>query len=253
MGQIDGFERSFDCSLSDNLFLEAVPTNGASPVGFFLNRALLWTPPDFLTVYDGRELIGIHIRFPAHGALKICAQLEEDGLFTLFWDGCLQLSIEAEQYTVRQVPSFLEKATLKREGNTLVLAGEDGIACYDLEGNERYVLSLQEGKAFDAIGRRVGFRATETLSLWLEEEAFPLEKLPFAFLEAIRLKADLSPYISEELLSRQEALYSFFPSFVQTIAAGEEPAVLLKKKENLFFVQIVRFEYKDGKIDNVKL
>lgn len=253
LGKIDGFERSFDCSLSDNLFLEAVPTNGASPVGFFLNRTLLSDPPAFLTVYDGANEMGIRIDFPLHGALKICAQLEQDGLFTLFREGDLQLSIEAETYAVRKVPSYLEHCALKREGDLLFLSGDEGVACYDLRGNERYALPLTEGKAYDAIGRRIGFRAEETLSLWLEEESFPEEKLPFAFLEAIRLKVDLSPYLSEELLSKKEALARFFPPFAQTIAAGDAPAILCKRKENLFSVKAVSFEYKGGKIDNVKL
>lgn len=246
LGRVDGFERSFEAELSDSLFLEIVSPYDS--VGFFLNRALLENPPSYLTVYVG-DVIAIEYTQPYYHTLAILQQIEEENVYTLFLQDGLFLSIEGENYHLVSLPLYLKNAKMKVD-EYIFLSSDDGIAKLSKDGIILFSYPLQRGKLYDLIGRELN--VLEDGSLKFVDPTFSQDQIVFAFLEAVRIHEDLSPYLTNALYERKDELIAFLSGFSKVIPYQGGVALLFPKKENVYKIKPVSVEYKDGKIDNVK-
>ena len=69
LGIVDGFERSAELALRDNLFVRFEPEN-ALPISFFLTEQIRFSPPENCEVYLLKDGIAIYARdFPPNDCM----------------------------------------------------------------------------------------------------------------------------------------------------------------------------------------
>ncbi|MBQ7368762.1 MAG: hypothetical protein IJW60_03535 [Clostridia bacterium] len=284
LGLVDKFERFAEINLKDNLFVRFTPEK-ANPLGFFLNESVQFTPPDGCEVYLLDGALAIYARdFPPRAtALNVLAQKRFDcGTLTLFYQGALQLSIEtAKGFFVSTLPPAFEKAELFFESGLFFLKTPERLAAYTQTGKqvllenvlscsfENGVLSARLPLS-DSLGRVAdckweldedGLRRTQCTLLQArtyngDNHAQTLrdELLPFAFFESVLLGADVSPFLSEELLPQAEKLKDFLGHFV-AVTLTPSPNVcglVYEKSERLFEVIPFTVTLEQGKIADVR-
>ena len=106
-GTTDLFERSASLSLKDNLFIRFQPET-ASPVCFFLNENIRFTPPDGCEVYLLKDGIAIYAYdFPSRDAslTPITQARRENTLVTVYKQSRVQVSIQTlENFFISYLP-----------------------------------------------------------------------------------------------------------------------------------------------------
>ncbi len=283
-GLVDKFERFAEINLKDNLFVRFTPEK-ANPLGFFLNENVRFSPPDGCEVYLLDGAIAIYARdFPPRDtALRILAQKRFDcGTLTLFYQGALQLSIETEKgFFISTLPPAFENATLLFESGLFFLKTPEGLAAFTQSG-ERVLLenilscSLERGvlsarlPLCDALGRVAdcqwsldehGLTRTQCTLLQTRThdggndlQTLREELLPFAFFESVLLGADVSPFLSEELLPQAEKLKDFLGHFlaVTLTPAPNVCGLVYAKSERLFEVVPFTVTVERGKVADVR-
>lgn len=251
LGLLDEFERSFEAELADKIVLEAAPLDGGTPFSFLLDETLLFDPPPPVTAYVSDDFLALSLRFFSAGGVRVLRQLEAEGwLFTLFRQGELMLSAEREgQYFVRRVPDALEDAVISFDG-AVTLEGSKAAAAYTTDGDERFFLFCKNHIAGDAIGRQIECSwQNGELRQKLTDESIPSDRFEFGFLENVRLGADVSALLADDLPAG--AIADFLGSFDAVIPLDGGAGIVKKKKVNLYEIKAVRLERDGNKIKNI--
>ena len=283
-GLCDTFERFAELSFKDENYILFQP-QGAGAIGFFLTEEIRFSPPIGCEVYLLADGIAIYAKDfpPIDFTLRVLSQLRrENTLATLYQQGTLQLSIESEfGFFISTLPPSFSSATLNFYEDLLFVEGKNTLAIFSKKGEkllqentlsyrvERGELSVQLPLC-ESLGRianctyllgkdeltRTAFSLSQTRTISNENTAEKLrdELLPFAFFESVRIGADLSPFLCDELLKKADQLMSFLGEFV-SVTLTKNPAVcglVRKKGERLYQVDYFTVEVQDGKIIDVK-
>ncbi len=280
-GVTDSFERSVELSLSDNVYAQFSP-EGYAPLGFFITEELRVSPPQGCAVYLLKEGIAVYAQdfAPLDTCLRPLVQKREGNLLaTAFVQGKPQLCVEGENgfFNATLPPSFLPKELFFHCGS-VVLVNDTALAVYSIQGKR-----LLFEKILDYRLTEQGLAATLPLSDRLRrtadceweisenecvQTAFTLRQarangencdepppdlLAYAFLESVLIRADFSPFLSDELLADRENILAFLGEF-SAVLLTEQPTVcglLRKRKENLYFVDYIEVEILSGKIVDI--
>ncbi len=286
-GITDLFPRHANAFLKDKLFITFTPEN-ACPISFFLDENILFHAPSGVEVYRAPSFIALY----AFGfssldfTLRTHAQLRTDtALCTVFSQGetqcCLQTDLGAFTYPLP--PSF-QTCQLTAQGDFFLLRSADSLAIFHKNGRKLFLdqavsFTLEENllKVVSNLSSHLSptaetsYLLTETGAEQIDcvlQSRFPIPPthetkngepaphplLSYAFFESVRLGLDLSPYLCEELLSRQDELKSFLKDFEKVALTRNENecALVYKKGERYFHIDFFQTEIQNGKIIDVK-
>jgi len=280
-GLTNTFEKFAEVSPKDNLLAEFLPEN-ASPIRFFINETLRFSPPDGCEVYLLKDGVAVFAKDfpPNHFSLPPFLQRKFPAcLATLFQQGRVQLSVERDgEIFITTLPPSFSPVELYEAGEYLLVDGKTEIAVY----NARAELVLHEQVlSYELVGETL--KATLPLSDRLRRTAeceweltgdeirqirFSLrqegereqaslrdELIPYAFLESVLIGADFSEFLSDELQEKSSFLREFLGEFLNVILTADpnELGLIRKKSERLFEVCYVKCKVENGKITDVQL
>ncbi len=280
-GLTDSFEKFAEVSPKDNLLAEFIPES-ASPIRFFINENLRFSPPDGCEVYLVKDGVAVFARdFPPKdfSLQPILQKRFPSCLATLFKQGRVQLSIERDgELFIATLPPSLNPAELYEVGEFLLVDGKTEIAVYNARAelilHEQvlsYELENQTLKATLPLSDRLRRTAEcewDCSGETLKQITFSLrqegavntdslrdELLPYAFLESVLIGADFSDFLSDELSRKSESLREFLGEFSSVVLTEnpEELGLVRKKAERLFEVSYVKITVENGKITDVRL
>lgn len=284
-GVVDLFERHMEIDLNDNMLAEIVPGENLQPVNFFINSALLYSPPDFMDVYLSDYGATIYIRRFISRDMRlniICQTRFEGNLVTVFSQGETYLSIEGKDYSLTPVGNRFK--TVRTEGKSiagypvLALYGGDGLIVISHTGAQIFaneVIFAEFGATFKAAIRFEtatcaeahleysydGEKLTLISSNTVEKQPVTEDVLHFAFFESVMTRGNFAAYLSPELAPKAADLNDYLGKFTGvTVPAGqfyiahpdEQAAGLVyPEKANLFTIKYFAVRIADGKIDNI--
>lgn len=283
-GAVNGFEQCADLDLKDNVFAEVCPAGGL-PAGFFINEALLSSPPEFMDLYllGGSVLISLHSFKSADLQLKIIFQTMFCGnLVTVFSQGEVYLSVEGQKYFFRVAGKKFLRVTAEEKtlagypvlalygDNALILISHAGELIFENEvTNALFGQTLQAGLPLKtALGSvadcEYEYDGNELkLTSFEIRDAVPADEnsIHIAFFETVLYSGDYKKYLSEELLPHAGSLREYLGNFTEVIVpmadfCAAHPGVCAAGlcypvKPNLLNVKYFAAKLKDGKIDNI--
>ena len=287
MGVIDKFERFVDVDGGAKILAEVVPDGDALPLSFFIDDALLTSPPDFLDVYlCGGDAVVYVSRFERRTrGLKVVAQTQFcGGQYTLFLtDGRVYLNCErGTDCTLHELPLCCESATLTENKiggfPVLLTEGAGYLAVISEDGRRVFYNPAESWLCGDKLTVTVNFntcagcRAVCTFGydgreMRLEgsrtEERVPPDEsvLHFAFFESVLTRGNFTKYLCDDLKGNAAALPEFLGEFVDVSVPYKKffdvhgdikaAGLVYPQSKNLFTVKYFAVDIKDGKITNV--
>lgn len=273
-GRVSNFERFAEISLQDGMPVR-FDAQGMQPLQFFLGEDLLLSPPDGVDVYRLPSGIALyaHGYFSADTTLTPIAQ-KQDGerLATVYRQGNIQLAWNTAVgfFNAPLPPSFCE-CELSFEGEFLLVKSPSELAVFSGKGErilfERYLTAeWQEGELTlvvplsDHLRRtascryRFSERGAELVSYQLQQGEGKLEGLlAYAFFESVRIGAEFTEFLCDELSASPTAIREFLGDFLYVLPTAEESECLLvyKKSERLFDVRKFTVTVENGKITDL--
>lgn len=278
-GVTDRFERFLHLSLSDKIYARFSPQN-ALPIGFFIDEALLDTPPLGVEIYRLKDGVAVYAKDfpPTDFTLKpVVQKQEEDTLATVFFQGRLQLSIQSsEGYFNATLPPCFSECELIFHGDLCILKSKTSLGVYNkkaecllLENVLDFTLSGDILRATLPLSDRLqrtadcswslsGNTCTRTSftirqSAQGEEEKAREELLAYAFFESVLIGADFTSFLCEELQKEAEKIKDFLGEFTEVVWT-DEPLVcglVKRKKERVFQVVYYKIALEKGKITDI--
>ena len=278
-GTTGDFQQFAELSLKDRLPIQFVP-EGAQPLHCFLSESLPVSPPDGTEVYllpDGIALRAC--RFPPNDfSLSLIAQKRfSGGLVTVYRQGDAQVSIETEYgfFNAPLPPSFCH-CTIQIEGDFILLCNGETLAVFHQNGKKILqeaclsyeVERLEDGVFLHAVHpladrfqrtakcsyQLLATGATRTSYTLIQSADAPIEETDslfvYGFFESVRIGADVTPFLHEELLEKQTVLTDFLGDFLYVLPTND-PCVcqlVYQKGERLFDVRPFTAKRKNGKI-----
>lgn len=285
VGGIDLFERHIEIDLSDSLLAEIVPGENLQAVNFFINEALLTSPPPFLDVYlmDGETLVYIREYGNKNIKLSVIAQTRFYGnLITLFSQGGVYLSVEGAKYSLVPLPARFLSATFEekeisgfpvlaiRGGSSLLIISQNGETVFSngVEkadfGNTLNICARFDTCTFAKLSCSYSYDGQKlTMISSKTEEERPPEKnvLHFAFFESVLTCANYSDYLCPELKQKARLLKEFLGDFTGVTVPTERfyaehsdaraAGLIYPKSANLFEVKYFAVDLDGDKISNI--
>lgn len=284
-GGVDLFERHVDIDLNDNILAEIVPGENLQPVNFFINSALLSSPPDFMDVYllPGEAIIYIR-RFSSRDTrLNIIYQARFDGnLVTVFSQGEVYLSIEGKNYSLTPIGSRFKAVRAEQKSiagyPVLALHGGDGLVVISHTGAQLFAnevifaefgATFQTGVRFETCtGAEAhceysydGEKLTLISSKTVEKQPINENILHFAFFESVMTFGNFAAYLSPELAPKAADLKDYLGEFTGVTVPTEQfclshpneqaAGLVYPERENLFIIKYFAVQVANGKIDNI--
>lgn len=274
-GYVDNFERFAQIQLSDRIFAEFIPEN-ALPISFFITDEILHSPPRGCDVYILRDALVLYARDfpPADFSLRPITQIvEQNCTATLFMQGQIQLSIQTlENFFISYLPLSFCQAELFFYANLLFVKAEkmlavfnksgerlfmENILSYSLDGDVLSVkLPLVEslGRVADCKYALSPTECTRTECVLSQSRAERVEELfAFAFFESILIGADITEFLSDEMIPKTDGIYAFLGDFISVLPTETENccALLYKKKEGLFEAKYFTLAVKNRKVTDI--
>lgn len=283
-GMTDLFERSAELSLKDNLFIRFQPEN-ASPVSFFLNENIRFTPPNGCEVYLLNDGIAIYaFDFPSRDPTlyPITQKRKENLLVTVYKQGRLQVSIQTEKdFFIKYLPPSFIDCEIHFIEELILLKSPDSFAIFNQNGEklllEKYLDLTVNTNALTArlplcdLLRRTADCSWHVSGNTLEQTSFTMrqavstngeektekireELLTYALFEGLLLGADVRAFLSEPLQQKADTLKDFLGEYV-SVALTLNPRVcilLRKKEERLFDGVYFETEIENGLITDIK-
>lgn len=277
-GIVDLFEKSAEVFLKDNLHVCFTPQN-AHPLSFFLTEDILFSPPNGCDVYLCKDAIAIyaHTFPPRELALRVIAQKRFEGyLVTVFSQGTLQASFQTPHgfFIAYLPPSFIE-CDVFFENGLFLLKSPTALAVYTKKGE----CVLQENVLSYTVENGV-LTATLPLSNYLQmyaECAWALSEsgvtrtaykliskaenkqdsvspLPaYAFLESVRIGADASAFLCQDLQAQAEKVKGYLGNFTAITLTNDACifGLVYPKQPRLFDVRYFRISMQDNKIVDI--
>lgn len=277
-GRTDTFERFVELSAKDNVYAKFSP-QGAGDIGFFINEDLRLSAPEGCDVYLLKDGVAVyaHAFPPTEFSLRVIAQTRlDDCLITVYKQGDIQLCIDSSLgvFNATLPPSFAVCKVFSY-ANFILLEGETTFAVFNKKAEVllcENMLSYQiEGDVLSAIlplsdrlGRHAecAWQASENglsqIKFSLKQERAEAqdvraELLPYAFFESVLIGADYTPFLSEELAQKAQALKEFLGNF-QSVVLTERAdvcALVYKQGERIFQLRYFTVTVENGKITDV--
>jgi len=273
-GRISDFERFAELDLRDELPVR-LETEGMHPLHFFLTEHLLREPPSGVDVY----LLPNGLAVYAHGYQSTDVTLEPiaqarrgEYLATVYRQGCPQLAINTatELFNATLPPSFCD-CEVDFLPECLLLKSPTELAVYSLQGKpllcERYLTAeWQEAELTftlplsDRLKRTASCRyklhadRAELLSYTLSQGQGEIDGLiAYAFFESVRIGADFTAFLCEELQESADSVREFLGNFLHVLPTPTPTECLLvyRKAERLFEVRRFAVTLEEDKITDV--
>lgn len=281
-GTVGDFERFAELSLQDNLPAQFVP-EGAQPLACFLGETLLTTPPEGMEVYRLPDGVAVRAcRFlPNDYSLQAIAQERVGGAcVTVYRQGSVQVSMETEfGFFNAPLPPSFSQCTIQIDGDFILLYGEKTLAVFHKNGRKlleercaQFSLQNGNGGAFlhatlllcDRLGRTAAcvYRLSEEGAI---RTAYTLQTASaaqedreglfvYGFFESVRIGADVTPFLCEELQEKADDLTSFLGNFLYATPTDDPCKCLLvyKRGDRLYEVCPFTATLREGKIADLQ-
>lgn len=270
LGLVDGFERSVELDLSDNILCELAPLDGFLPLSFRLNEDFLLSPPPQIALYFTDDALALFASdfLRADQSLRVVGQKRfGDALLTLTVQGRVQLHLQTPGgFFVLPLPDCLENAEYEPCGEHFLLRAENAFALVSREGE---LVLFSEGKVLssngtlraevpyhDSLGHSAvcEWQGGELLSCSVRSRCEPTAAtFALALFESALLGCDLTPYLHESLAGKADRLKEYLGNYLSVALTSDEDRVGLvyKRKERVFDVRYFRITMQDGKIANI--
>ena len=270
LGTVDGFERSAHIDPKDGIFCACSPA-GYLPVGFRFDEAFLFAPPPQVKLYYSRGSVAVYCYdfVRADPSLTVLWQERAEGSrLTLCMQGRLQLNLENETgFHIVPLPERFSLCKPYPCGGDILLEGQ---GCFALLGRDGQIKVLAEGRVLergatlkaetfyrDSCGHTAvtQWRGGELISRSVRTAREPTEAtFALALMESVRIGADITPFLSDELLPKANSLKKFLGEFEEVVLTEESTLVgiVCPRKERVYDVRYFRVTITDGKVSNLK-
>lgn len=274
-GQVSDFERFAELSLQDSLPVR-LDAAGMLPLHFFLNEQLPIVPPKGVDVYrfEGGIAVYAHGYLYADSTLTVLAQgKRENTLATVCKQGGIFLCINTpESFFNAPLPPSFWACELFFVGEHILVKSKTQVCIFHKDGR----LLLQENHLnatwsddelqlvipLSDLYKRTAECTYSICGDKVERTAYRLKQadsvpgdglLAYAFFESVRIGADFSCFLCEELQKNPENTTDFLGNFLSVLPTANPTVCLLvyKKAERLFDVRKFSVVVEDGKITDV--
>lgn len=279
-GLVDEFARSVEISPNEKVFVEFIPENAPS-ITFFITEEIRFSPPKFCEVYLLKNAVAIYARDFFSNDLRLIPILQksfDQTLVTVFFQGCLQVSIESEKgFFVQALPHRFKPINISFQSGLIFLEDKRSLIAFTLDGQQVFheqiltysfekerlnaTLPLLDSKKRYADGSWIlsedgvkNERLTILQAKQSNEDLLPNELLAYAFFESVLIGADYVEFLSPNLRKKAPALKGFLGNFKEVLPTEEENAcdLVYPKSERLFEVKRFRVEIENGLISDLK-
>lgn len=274
-GQTHDFERYAEISLQDHLPVRW-EAEGMHPVTFFLDERLPLQPPTGVSVYRLQNGLAVYCDGfqSTDDALRVIAQARKgDTLATVCRQGGVFLGIDSPKgfFSATLPPSFAdcqlffvgalvgvktaeEVAVFSTAAERLLLERytaieeREGELCLTIPLSDRY---QRQADCRYAIGENTLLRTSYQL-----RQAEVAEKeglIAYAFFESVRIGADFSAFLCEDLQKNAPSVREFLGDFLHVLPTENPKQCLLvyKKEERLFDVRPFNIEVEKDIITDI--
>ena len=273
-GRVSTFERFAEISLQDGIPVR-FDAQGMQPLQFFLTEDLPLSPPVGVDVYRLPNGIALyaHGYFPIDTTLVPIAQAQDgEKLATAYRQGNIQLAWNTAVgfFNAPLPPSFCE-CSLFFEGDFLIVKSPAELAVFSEKGERllysRYLTAeCQDGELTLVIPLSDHLRRTancryrlsdgraELLSYQLQQGEGNFDGLlAYAFFESVRIGAEFTEFLCDELSTTPTAIREFLGNFLHVLPTENDTDCLLvyQKSERLFDVRKFSVAIQDGKITDL--
>lgn len=283
-GRLNGFEKSVNIDLRENIFAEVCPA-GKLPVGFFINDGLISSPPAGMDIYllgGGEALFSLHSFKSADMRLKINFQTRFcENLVTIFSQGGTYLAVEGQKYFFCEagdsfVNACAEEKTLAGYP-VLAIRGENKLIIISHTGRQIFANEVESAEFGETLKAELPLKTCQNsvakceyayngeelqlLSSEITDRATAQNSIHIAFFETLLYGGDCKKYLSESLLPHAANLREYLGNYTAVLlpSAGfckKYPGVpaaglCYPVKSNLFNVKYFAAELKNGKINNL--
>lgn len=274
-GQTHDFERYAEISLQDGLPVR-FEAEGMHPVTFFLDERLPLQPPTGVSVYRLQNGLAVYCDgfLSTDDTLRVVAQARKgDTLATVCRQGGVFLGIDSPQgfFSATLPPSFAV-CELFFVGNLVGVKTAEDVAIFSTNAErlllERYV-SIEETESefrltiplSDRYGRQADCRY-EIGENYLRRMSYQLRQtetadkdglIAYAFFESVRIGADFSTFLCEDLQKNAPSVRDFLGDFLHVLPTENPKQCLLvyQKAERLFDVRPFTVEVEGDTIIDV--
>ena len=274
-GRVSLFERFARLSLQDRLPIR-FEAEGMSPLTFFADEQIPLSPPIGVDVFRLPDGLAVY----AHGftaadtSLCVLAQARQaETLATVSKQGAITLAIESADgfFNATLPPSFVEcelffwnTLLTVKSGESLLIFNkkaeklldervlnadfQDGTLTVNVRLSDRYNRTAEcKYLLQNETLQRVGYQIRQG------EDVGSDGLIAYAFFEAIRIGADIAPFLCDELQEKADSVYDFLGSFLHVLPteAPNECLLVYKKTERLFDVRRFSVSVQGEKISDV--
>lgn len=278
-------------SLSEPTFLEVCPLNSEErTLNFLLDQKFLLSPPASVSVTDlkGGFLIKFLKTFSS-GEFKVLGQEKfPDLLATVFNEKGVKISLEtATDFFAEPIFYDVDNVTFNHLNlsPTLLAVGFSGkktlLNVYDYSNKIQKVFSRVVDEysftnAFTTTENFLDMAKHKTLCEWQYENLVMTEKtrtvtkserfnqsilsenlIPYAFMEELLVRGEISPYLTGSVKDNADKLLGFFGDFIGVMPPPafrnvNEVGLIYNTDKNLYHVEYFTFELIDKKISGIK-
>ena len=266
-------------------FVEFCPLDGGTGCAFIMDDEFFTRPPTFISLTDlkGGYLVRAFNPQVNQAFTTLSQEKFSDALITVFCDGALKLSLQTENgFLCDSFPFYSDTVEITRfktavliffpKVNTLfvydlkTLKKLREINCDSFSVAENLTTSLKKTdlakhlikKTWDlADGELNLLDKTVTESKDFDRKNLPESLLPYAFAEEVSVGGDFEYYLSDELKGKKDDVEKYLGKFIAVMPPpcfrkNGEVGLIYKKSFNVYSVDYMTVEVKDGKIDNIK-
>lgn len=288
LGDVGSIEKYVDIPSGEEVFAEIIPEGQFLQYSFFIGQKLFNNPPPFIKLYllKGEALVYIERFERLDRGLNVLEQSSLVGLGVTLLElgGKLYLSCDGQKCSLYKLPAYFENCRLIEAsicGFPVMLARGDNCLCaISSHGNKLFLGKAESYSTGDMLALTVNFKGCagyfaereysyngKELTMVKEEikKRHSVENAAehFAFFEAILYGGDCGEYLSEDMQGATEAIKEYLGNFTEVTVPhkafydkyGDISAAALAYpiRDNLFEIKYFSVEYKNGKIDNIKL
>lgn len=274
-GRVSQFERFARLSLQDRLPIR-FEAEGMFPITFFADEQLPLSPPmnvDIFRLDDGLAVYA-HGFTAADTSLCILAQARQAGtLATVSKQGAITLAIESPDgfFNATLPPTFVhcelffwKTLIVVKSGESLLIFNQKAEKLLDERGFDTHfqedtlTINLRLSDRYNRTAECTYLLQNETLQkvghqIRQGEDVGSDGLLAYAFFEAVRIGADVTPFLCDELQEKADSVCEFLGGFLEVLPTENPNECLLvyKKAERLFDVRRFRVTVQGEKITDV--
>lgn len=269
LGTVDLFERTCEIDPADEIFCE-IKASGYTTVSFVFNEEFLLNPPPQVRLYFTQGAVALYacdfVR--ADPSMRVvCQERFADCRLTLFLQGRLQLELSrGASLSLLTLPDYLETGKIFRTGRDFLVESDEGFALVSESGK---LITASRGKVIEKSGRLIaelpmgdsmGHTAVcsyinGAMSECKIRTRYEPNEATFALalFESALIGAEITPFLSENLLAKAGALKEFLGNYVSVVLSDIPTRVGLvyPRKERVFDVRYFVVSVEQGKITNI--